>query len=73
MNPEKRYTTTEAAKLLSLSPSTVLRAVKDKMIKTQTTPGGHFRIPASCVEEFRLRLGGFSTEKKKLTRGARSV
>lgn len=58
MKPEKRYTTTEAAKLLSLSPSTVLRAVKDKMLKTHTTPGGHFRIPASSVEAFRRQLAG---------------
>ncbi len=58
MKTEKRYTTTQAAKILGLSPSTVLRAVKDKALAAHTTPGGHFRIPAPAVEAFRRLLSG---------------
>ena len=61
MKTEKRYTTTQAAKILGLSSSTVLRAVKDKALAAHTTPGGHFRIPESSVEAFRRRLMGVGT------------
>lgn len=56
MKIEKRYTTTQAAKLLGLSPSTVLRAVNDKKLKAQVTPGGHFRITRSAVMDFQKKL-----------------
>jgi len=38
-------TTTQAAKLLSVSPDTVLKWVKAGKVKSYRTLGGHFRIP----------------------------
>ena len=43
------YTTSQAAKLLSVSPDTVLRWVKAGKISSYRTPGGHARIPADAV------------------------
>jgi excisionase family DNA binding protein len=40
-------TTTEAAKLLSVSPDTVLKWVRAGKVKSRRTLGGHFRIPVS--------------------------
>ncbi|MFH1755212.1 MAG: helix-turn-helix domain-containing protein [Candidatus Latescibacterota bacterium] len=46
-NKNKDYlTTTQAAKLLSVSPDTVLKWVKAGKVKSYRTLGGHFRIPA---------------------------
>ena len=44
------YTTTQAAKLLSVSADTVLKWVKAGKIPSYQTPGGHNRIPAEAVE-----------------------
>lgn len=45
-NKNKDYlTTTQAAKLLSVSPDTVLKWVKAGKVKSYRTLGGHFRIP----------------------------
>jgi excisionase family DNA binding protein len=44
------YTTTQAAKLLSVSADTVLKWVKAGKIPSYKTPGGHNRIPADAVE-----------------------
>ena len=47
---EKSYlTTTEAAKLLSVSSDTVLKWVKAGKIQFYRTPGGHCRIPIDAV------------------------
>jgi excisionase family DNA binding protein len=43
-------TTTEAAKLLSVSPDTVLKWVKAGKVKSHRTLGGHFRIPVSELD-----------------------
>jgi len=43
------YTTTQAAKLLSVSPDTVLKWVKANKLASYRTPGGHHRIPAEAV------------------------
>ncbi|MCP4570143.1 MAG: excisionase family DNA-binding protein [FCB group bacterium] len=40
-------TTTQAARLLSVSPDTVLKWVKAGKVKSYRTLGGHFRIPTS--------------------------
>jgi len=40
-------TTTQAARLLSVSPDTVLKWVRAGKVKSYRTLGGHFRIPAS--------------------------
>ncbi|MCK5125619.1 MAG: excisionase family DNA-binding protein [candidate division Zixibacteria bacterium] len=45
-------TTSQAAKLLSVSPDTVLKWVKAGKIKSKRTLGGHFRIPISEIEHF---------------------
>ncbi|MHC4942364.1 MAG: excisionase family DNA-binding protein [Planctomycetota bacterium] len=43
------YTTTEVAKVLSVSADTVLKWVKAKKIISYRTPGGHYRIPKEEV------------------------
>jgi excisionase family DNA binding protein len=43
-------TTTEAAKLLSVSPDTVLKWVRAGKVKSHRTLGGHFRIPLSELD-----------------------
>lgn len=45
-------TTSQAAKVLSVSPDTVLKWVKAGKIKSNRTLGGHFRIPVSEVKMF---------------------
>ncbi len=45
-------TTTEAAKLLCVSPDTVLKWVKAGKVKSRRTLGGHFRIPVSELSRF---------------------
>lgn len=42
-------TTSEVAKLLSVSPDTVLKWVKAGKIKSRRTLGGHFRIPIDAL------------------------
>ncbi len=47
---EKRYlTTSQAAKVLSVSPDTVLKWVRAGKIKSYRTLGGHFRIPKDAL------------------------
>jgi excisionase family DNA binding protein len=47
-NEKKDYlTTTQAARLMSVSPDTVLKWVKAGKVKSYRTLGGHFRIPVS--------------------------
>jgi len=43
-------TTTEAAKLLSVSPDTVLKWVRAGKVNSYRTLGGHFRIPVSELD-----------------------
>ena len=48
---ERSYlTTTEAAKLLSVSSDTVLKWVKAGKIESYRTPGGHCRIPFQAIK-----------------------
>jgi len=44
------FTTTQAAKLLSVSADTVLKWVRAGKIDSYRTPGGHFRIPSQAIE-----------------------
>jgi len=46
---EDYYTTTEASRLLSVSPDTVLKWVRAGKIDSYRTPGGHARIPKAAV------------------------
>ena len=49
----RRYlTTTQTAKLLSVSPDTVLKWVRAGKIKSHRTLGGHFRI---CIDDLNLQ------------------
>lgn len=53
--PSPRLTTPQAARLVGISPATMLRAVRAKKIKSFRTPGGHFRIdPEDAVRFFRV-------------------
>jgi excisionase family DNA binding protein len=47
---QNHYTTSQAAKLLSVSADTVLKWVKASKITSYRTPGGHYRIPSEAVE-----------------------
>ncbi|WP_457826562.1 MerR family transcriptional regulator, partial [Staphylococcus aureus] len=48
--PEKDYlTTSQAARLLAVSPDTVLKWVRAGKVKSYRTLGGHFRIPLSEI------------------------
>ena len=47
LNEKDYLTTTQAAKLLSVTPDTVLKWVKAGKVKSYRTLGGHFRIPKS--------------------------
>ncbi len=47
---ENFLTTSQAAKILSVSPDTVLKWVKAGKIKSSRTLGGHFRIPLSALD-----------------------
>lgn len=50
-NKQKDYvTTSQAARLLSVSPDTVLKWVKAGKVKSYRTLGGHFRIPVSELD-----------------------
>ncbi|MFZ5980102.1 MAG: MerR family transcriptional regulator [Candidatus Zixiibacteriota bacterium] len=51
MRNKDYYTTTEAARLLSVSPDTVLKWVKAGKLKSYRTFGGHFRIPQKAIEQ----------------------
>ncbi|MGA1823561.1 MAG: response regulator [bacterium] len=50
--PKKFYTTHEAAKLLYVTPTTVIQWIKDGKIKVIRTIGGHRRIPIREIEKF---------------------
>ncbi|MBU8933691.1 MAG: excisionase family DNA-binding protein [candidate division Zixibacteria bacterium] len=64
-NREKDYlTTTQAAKLLSVSPDTVLKWVKAGKVKSYRTLGGHFRIP---ISELRMPESGLHDQAPPVT------
>lgn len=46
------YTTAEVAQACNVSRATISRAIQDGLLKTATTPGGHFRIQRRDLEEF---------------------
>lgn len=48
----KAYTTFQAAKLLGVSPPTVIKWTNDGKIRSYRTPGGHRRIPAGVLQDF---------------------
>jgi len=58
---ERYYSTSEVARILNVHPLTVTRWCREGKIKTITTLGGYYRIPASEVE----RLLTTRTKRKK--------
>ena len=48
----KAYTTFQAAKILGVSPPTVIKWTNDGKLKSYRTPGGHRRILVSVLQEF---------------------
>ncbi|MFH1998501.1 MAG: helix-turn-helix domain-containing protein [Planctomycetota bacterium] len=59
-------TTSEAAKLLSVSPDTVLKWVRAQKIESYRTPGGHSRIPYEAIANL-LPEGQLSPEEPEIT------
>ena len=56
--PDKLYTTGEAAKLLGVHKSAVLKWCNRGMITAhRTSPKGHWRISKSSVEEYAKQNG----------------
>lgn len=53
-------TTTQAARLLAVSPDTVLKWVKAGKIGAYLTPGGHCRIPREVIDELMVKPSGAS-------------
>lgn len=51
------YTTSEVARLLGVTPPTVIKWVKDGQLSAHRTPGGHRRISAAELAEFTARCG----------------
>ncbi len=47
---KNHFTTSQAARLLSVSADTVLKWVKAGKVASYRTPGGHYRIPSHAVE-----------------------
>ncbi|MCP4571227.1 MAG: excisionase family DNA-binding protein [bacterium] len=64
---KNHYTTTQAARLLSVSADTVLKWVKAGKIPSYQTPGGHNRIPAEAVEAL-LPGGGAVSLRHRMVR-----
>lgn len=61
---DKEYlTTTQAAKLLSVSPDTVLKWVKAGKIKSTRTLGGHFRIPVEALDKVSKKTRTVATDR----------
>lgn len=59
LREEKEFlTTSQAARLLSVSPDTVLKWVKAGKIKSTRTLGGHFRIPLAALERLSVDANG---------------
>ena len=63
----RRYlTTTQAARLAHLSPSTLLRAIQSKKLKDFSTPGGHFRVDPASLQTFMELSGADALVKKRV-------
>jgi excisionase family DNA binding protein len=56
-NQKSVFTTSEAARICHISPSTLFRAIRNKQIKAFTTPGGHFRIAKEDLDQFLVQSG----------------
>ena len=60
----KALSTFQVAKLLGVSPPTVIKWTNDGLLKSFRTPGGHRRILESDIEDF---LGAFGGQKQVST------
>jgi excisionase family DNA binding protein len=62
-----RYlTTTQAARMAHLSPSTLLRAIQGKKLQAFSTPGGHFRIDPTSLQSFIKASNVGSLDKRRV-------
>jgi excisionase family DNA binding protein len=52
MSEKLFFSTGDVAKLMNVSPTTIFRAIDRKVLKASTTPGGHYRISRSDLEQF---------------------
>jgi excisionase family DNA binding protein len=59
---KKAYSTFQAAKILGVSPPTVIKWANDGLLKSYRTPGGHRRILDVDLQSF---LDGFQIPKTK--------
>lgn len=59
----KAHTTFQAAKILGVSPPTVIKWTNDGKLKSYRTPGGHRRILDSVLKEF---LERYNSQGQKL-------
>lgn len=66
----KYYTTTQAATVCHISPSTLLRAIRHKRLNAFATPGGHFRVAHDDLQAFlnssRLTASSSATAKHRI-------
>ena len=60
---EKYYTTAQAAKILSVSITTVQRMVENGLFKAYVTEGGHRRIWASSLSLYSKKIGAAVTDE----------
>ena len=58
----KAYSTFQAAKILGVSPPTVIKWTNDGKLKSYRTPGGHRRILDSVLKDF---LASYHSDNKK--------
>ncbi len=66
--PQKAYTTFEAAKICHVTHHSIKNWIKQGLIKASRTPGGHYRILAKDLDEFRERYDMFPREKSARAR-----
>jgi len=70
MKAKNLYTTGEVAKLLELSPMTILNAIKRGVLRAGQTHGGHYRISQESLDTYRKRFritnGKAGPEKKRV-------
>ena len=63
MADEKAYTTFEAAKICHVTHHSIKNWIKQGLIRTSRTPGGHYRILEHDLDAFREEYDMFPREK----------
>ena len=57
------FTTCQIAQMTGLSQGSIIRAIKSGRIKSNKTPGGHFRVDTDAVVRFMKEIGIRADEK----------